>query len=173
MLDAPTWTTVLATLATATVGALFFFILSLYQSSMRDPHLPPGPRGSTTGVSGNLSQLPGASTGSMYPRLLQWAQQFGEIYSVKFGSTTGVVLSSAFAIEEVMEKKAFQTADRPSNALVDMIADGMDIVSARTGRSGACCHASLSCVNTRPMVRCYMAQPSKGHTPCVERERVQ
>ncbi|KAG8913572.1 hypothetical protein FRC02_005397 [Tulasnella sp. 418] len=77
----------------------------------REPLLPPGPP--TTPVLGNIAILPKTDT---YVKFNEWAKQYGEIFSLKVGSKTIIVLSSPEAIFHVMEKNGLITANKPSMA---------------------------------------------------------
>ena len=51
---------------------------------------------------------------------------YGDIYSLKIGPGTAVVLSSATAVREIMDKFSAATSDRPPTHIADVI----------TGREG-------------------------------------
>jgi hypothetical protein len=61
-------------------------------------------------------------------RFTSWAREYGEIFSLKIGSQTVVVLSSAQAVHEVMDKNSGVTADRPPNHFVNIMTDGLNLV---------------------------------------------
>ena len=54
-------------------------------------------------------------------RFTEWTRQYGEIYSLKLGSSNVVILGSVAAVKEIMEKKSGLIADRPRSALVDSV----------------------------------------------------
>ncbi|KAG8969002.1 hypothetical protein FRC03_004969 [Tulasnella sp. 419] len=92
----------------AVFALLGWLIFKLLKSGSRDRALPPGPP--TVPILGNIPILPKDNT---YLTFTDWAKQYGEIFSLKVGSGTTIVLSSLDAICEVLEKNGAITADRP------------------------------------------------------------
>ncbi|KAF9023921.1 cytochrome P450, partial [Hymenopellis radicata] len=76
-------------------------------------------------------------------RLTEWAAQYGSIYSLKLGSGTVIVLSSAAAVKELLDQQSWATADRFAFYLGDLVTDGMHLLLrnyddlGRTLRKGA------------------------------------
>ncbi|KAF9024635.1 cytochrome P450 [Hymenopellis radicata] len=60
-------------------------------------------------------------------RLTDWAARYGSIYSLKLGSGTVIVLSSATAVKELLDQQSWATADRPASYLTDLVTDGMHL----------------------------------------------
>lgn len=110
----------------------------------REPLLPPGP--ATTPILGNIAILPKKDS---YVTFNEWAKQYGEIFSLKVGPKTMIVLSSAEAINQVMDKNGLITANKPSLAhRVRIFGDDGAIGSVDYGKhlNYTCC---LPCQMTR------------------------
>ena len=57
-----------------------------------------------------------------YPyRLTEWAREYGEIYSLKLGTTTLIVVSSSRAIRELLEGSSAVTSGRPASHMLEII----------------------------------------------------
>ncbi|KAI0937993.1 hypothetical protein AcV7_003311 [Taiwanofungus camphoratus] len=110
--------TSMTTLLAAVVFAFFFLIFKLIRLGRRESFLPPGPP--TVPLLGNLHLFPKKD---VHFQFAKWAQEYGEIYSLKLGpSSTAVVLTSPSAIRELLDKNSSLTADRPSNHMADVVA---------------------------------------------------
>ncbi|KAK0657876.1 cytochrome P450 [Cercophora newfieldiana] len=68
------------------LGTILYLVLFI---GKRDPRLPPGPP--TLPILGNLHQIPTKRT---HLQFAKWAKEYGEIYSLKFGPGTSIVVSS-------------------------------------------------------------------------------
>ncbi|KAG8943873.1 hypothetical protein FRC03_002285, partial [Tulasnella sp. 419] len=79
--------------------ATIYGISRLIKIGARDPHLPPGPP--TVPLLGNLHILPLKDS---YLKFTEWAKQYGNVYSLKVGPQTMVVVSSLKSIYEIFEK---------------------------------------------------------------------
>ncbi|KAG8917897.1 hypothetical protein FRC02_002794, partial [Tulasnella sp. 418] len=90
------------------VGALTYFISRLSKIGSRDPHLPPGPP--THPIIGNLAILPPQNA---YLTYMRWAKIYGDIFSLKVGTQTLIIISSYEAANEILEKNSDITSDRP------------------------------------------------------------
>lgn len=64
-------------------------------------------------------------------RLAEWAKAYGDIYSLKLGSEDVIVLSSAGAMKEVIDKRSATTSDRPTSYLIDQVTNGLNFVFTR------------------------------------------
>ncbi|KHN94309.1 Cytochrome P450 [Metarhizium album ARSEF 1941] len=84
----------------------------------RDPKLPPGPP--TLPIIGNLHQIP---TTLAYLKFSQWAKQYGEIFSLKMGPETCIVLTSPRLVKQLIDKKSNIYSHRPVSYI------GYDIIS--------------------------------------------
>ena len=60
-------------------------------------------------------------------RFSDWARKYGEIFTLMMAHVPVIVLSSPEAIEEVLEKNAAATADRPDNHIVNVVCDGQNV----------------------------------------------
>lgn len=69
----------------------------------------------------------------LIPRFTDWAKEYGDIYSLKIGPGTVVVITSMEAVRELMEKRSGNTVDRPPNYIADNITGGLNMVLARYG----------------------------------------
>ncbi|KAJ6573872.1 cytochrome P450 [Mycena vulgaris] len=117
--------TVTASLCVA--GLIVYRILRI---GSRDKSLPPGPP--TVPLLGNLNIFPRFLA---YHQFSRWASEYGDIYSLKIGPGTVVVLQSSEAILEVMDRNSGSTSDRPPNHFVDIITTGHNLVLARYGKT--------------------------------------
>ncbi|KZT60971.1 cytochrome P450 [Calocera cornea HHB12733] len=99
-------------LLAASVGAWLVYNISTY--GRREKGLPPGPP--TSFLVGNILEIPPKRA---FHKLVEWAREYGEIYSIKFGHKTTVVLNSPTAVQAVMEKGSRVTQDRPTMWLFD------------------------------------------------------
>ena len=54
-------------------------------------------------------------------RFAEWTRQYGEIYSLRLGSSNVVILGSVAAVKEVVEKNSGLMSDQPRSALVDSV----------------------------------------------------
>lgn len=61
-------------------------------------------------------------------RYSKWAKEYGDIYSLKIGPGTLVVVSSANAFAEIIDKNSVITADRPPNFFADQVTGGLNMV---------------------------------------------
>ncbi|KAJ8072217.1 hypothetical protein PM082_015775 [Marasmius tenuissimus] len=110
-----------------TVVAIWLFT-KILKIGKRQLNLPPGPP--TVPILGNLHIFPTENT---HHKLTEWARQYGDIYSLKLGPGTAIVLTGMEAVEELMQKRSTNTADRPSSYIAEIITDGLNM-----GISGYC-----------------------------------
>ena len=67
-------------------------------------------------------------------RFLQWAQEFGEIFSLKLGSGTAVVVSSPRLIKELVDRKSSIYSNRPASYVsYDLITRGEHLLVMQQG----------------------------------------
>ncbi|KAL1736902.1 cytochrome P450 [Schizophyllum commune] len=86
--------------------------------------LPPGPP--TIPILGNLLQIPRSRA---HLRFAQWAKECGsDVITVKLGPQIAVVLSSARAIKEVLDKRSGSTSDRPSVHINTIVTHDHDVI---------------------------------------------
>lgn len=100
---------------------LLYFHLHLHRVGRRSPDLPPGPP--TWPLLGNLPHIP--IGGLLHERFFRWAKAYGDIYSLKLGNGTGVVLNSLEAVMEVLEKQSLVTSGRPTCTVGQEVSNGL------------------------------------------------
>ncbi|KAJ7489227.1 cytochrome P450 [Mycena latifolia] len=106
------------------VGALVSWAVALVlRSGRREKGLPPGPP--TVPLLGNAHLFGDGK--DLYLRVAQWARPYGDIYSLKLSSATMVVLSSATAIKQVVDKHGWAVSSRPPNYIGELCGSGGDI----------------------------------------------
>ncbi|KAL0574270.1 hypothetical protein V5O48_007678 [Marasmius crinis-equi] len=114
----------------STIGVLFavaaWVVSKLLNIGRREGYLPPGP--ATVPILGNLHVFP-----TEYPqhKFTEWARQYGDIYSLKVGPSTAIVITGIEAVKELMEKRSGSTVDRPQNHMVDKVTDGLNLALGR------------------------------------------
>ncbi|THU92382.1 cytochrome P450 [Dendrothele bispora CBS 962.96] len=86
----------------------------------REPNLPPGPP--TVPVLGNIHIFP---IKFAFFRLTEWARKYGDIYSIKIGPKTIIVLSSMKAVKELIDQQSGLTCDRPKSYMADTMHEGL------------------------------------------------
>ncbi|KAF9269294.1 cytochrome P450 [Marasmius fiardii PR-910] len=92
----------------------------------REHYLPPGPP--TTLLLGNVHKFP-----TVWPwiKLAEWATEYGEIYSLKLGPATVVIITGVDAVKDLMDERGAATSDRPKNWMIDAVTDGLNMAGAR------------------------------------------
>ncbi|ESK85932.1 cytochrome p450 [Moniliophthora roreri MCA 2997] len=117
-------------MSTALASLLFpllaWLLFKALRIGRRERFLPPGPP--TVPILGNMHVFP---TESPHLKFTEWAHEYGEIYSLKIGSSTIIVISSMEAAKELMDKRSSITSDRPKNHMVDKITNGLSLVCCR------------------------------------------
>ncbi|ESK85920.1 cytochrome [Moniliophthora roreri MCA 2997] len=106
---------------------VFLFLLAwLIQKTLktgrREKYLPGGPP--TVPILGNLHIFP---TEDPHLKFTEWAQQYGDIYSLKIGSGTVIVISGMEAASELMDRRSATTADRPKLHMVKRVTDNLNM----------------------------------------------
>ncbi|CAL1703919.1 unnamed protein product [Somion occarium] len=115
-------------MTTEAIGLLFIFLLwisyRLRKVGSREQDLPPGPP--TVAIIGNLDIFP---TVHPYLKLTEWAKAYGDIYSLKLGPKTVVVVSSPRAVRECIDLRGSTMSGRPYMYGVELIyGDAVDLV---------------------------------------------
>ncbi|KAG8941439.1 hypothetical protein FRC03_004541 [Tulasnella sp. 419] len=110
---------------------LIYAISRLSKIGSRERHLPPGPP--TLPLIGNLSILPLTDT---YIRFAEWAKIYGDVYSLKVGPETLIIISSLEAIDEILEKNGANTADRAKFEPVRRFAPSGQVAFTPYGKFG-------------------------------------
>ncbi|KAE8422719.1 cytochrome P450 [Aspergillus pseudocaelatus] len=97
------------------VGFLAIVLLARgLKASQRDAKMPPGPPGLP--LLGNLHELPWSKS---YLKMLEWSRKYGDIYSLKLGSTNVIVLSSADVVTELFDKRGAIYSNRPDSYIAN------------------------------------------------------
>ncbi|KAJ6598386.1 cytochrome P450 [Mycena vulgaris] len=86
----------------------------------RGQGLPPGPP--TIPLLGNAHMLGDGK--DLYLKVTEWARSYGDIYSIKIGSQTMIVLSSPTAIKQVVDKHGWAGSSRPGNYIAELSGSG-------------------------------------------------
>jgi cytochrome P450 len=94
--------------ALAVVITIGFIIYQLLQVGRRPKGLPPGPP--TLPIVGNLHQLPKED---VHVKFREWADQYGEIYSVMLGNQRMVVLNSPQVVKDLIDQRSNNYSSRP------------------------------------------------------------
>ncbi|CAL1707421.1 unnamed protein product [Somion occarium] len=100
----------------------------LWRIGSREQALPPGPP--TLPLIGNLHVFPQTRA---HLRLTEWARTYGEIYSLKIGSGTAIVVSSAKMARECFELHGATTSDRPAIHVIELVYKGLEMPWSRYG----------------------------------------
>ncbi|OQN96160.1 hypothetical protein B0A48_18075 [Cryoendolithus antarcticus] len=104
------------------------FAYALLTVGHRAKDLPPGPP--TVPLLGNLVQIPLKGAHFMFT---QWAQKYGEIYTLKIGSATACVLTSPRLVKQLLDKKSAIYASRPVSYVANLISGGDHILLMQYG----------------------------------------
>jgi hypothetical protein len=83
------------------VTALSFLLIPLLRMGSRPKTLPPGPP--TIPILGNLHLLPARDLHLQYQK---WAQEYGPIYSLIFGTKAMIILSSPDVVRDLLDKRS-------------------------------------------------------------------
>ncbi|KII89847.1 hypothetical protein PLICRDRAFT_40022 [Plicaturopsis crispa FD-325 SS-3] len=116
-----------AVLSVAAV-AVAFLVFKILRAGRRESFLPPGPP--TVPLLGNLHVLP---TTFAHYKFTEWAAEYGDIYSLKVASGTALVISSAKAVKELMDRNTGNSVDRPPLYWADQITGGLHLATVRYG----------------------------------------
>ncbi|KAL2163859.1 hypothetical protein VTH06DRAFT_3069 [Thermothelomyces fergusii] len=101
----------------AVAGAIYLVLFV----GRREPKLPPGPP--TLPIIGNLHQIPTRRT---HLQFWKWAKQYGEIFSLKVGPATSLVISSPRVVKQLVDKKSTLYSQRPPMYIGSGIITGGD-----------------------------------------------
>ncbi|KAL1745670.1 cytochrome P450 [Schizophyllum fasciatum] len=119
----------MSTISSTSIAATALTLVVSYKlirSCSREQGLPPGPP--TVPLLGNILQI---TTKDMYLRFTEWSREFGEIYSLKIGPSTVIVLSSPSSIKDVLDRQSAYTSDRPEHTLSELVTDGWNLFLSR------------------------------------------
>ncbi|KAI9827332.1 MAG: hypothetical protein M1819_006974 [Sarea resinae] len=105
------------------VAIVAFALYKFFTSARRDPRMPPGPP--TLPIIGNLHLIP---QHNLHRKFRDWQQQYGGIYSLKFGNKNVIVLCDRKAIHDLVDKKGLLYADRPDSYVGQLLTQGDHMV---------------------------------------------
>ncbi|CAL1707417.1 unnamed protein product [Somion occarium] len=100
----------------------------LWRIGSREQGLPPGPP--TLPLLGNLLVFPRTRA---HLKFTEWARSYGDIYSLKIGSGTAIVVSSPKMARECFELHGATTSDRPVLHVAELVYKGLEMPLARYG----------------------------------------
>lgn len=95
-----------STIVLALVGSVLLYKVFTY--GQRPKGLPPGPP--TIPVLGNLHQIPKRD---VHKKFKEWAEQYGEMYSLMLGSQRMVVLNSPRVVKDLIDSRSTNYSSRP------------------------------------------------------------
>ncbi|KIX05640.1 uncharacterized protein Z518_03612 [Rhinocladiella mackenziei CBS 650.93] len=106
-------------LAFFSIAAAVFLLQKILFTPGTKYHYPPGPKGIP--VFGNLFQMPQKYPG---PRLMEWAKEYGDMFTLKLGSRKWVFLNSTEAVRDLLDRRGRLYISRPVFAITQDIAFG-------------------------------------------------
>jgi hypothetical protein len=92
------------------VAATIALVIRLSQVGRRPKDVPPG--ASTIPVLGNLHLMP---KNEVHLQFQKWAKEYGPVYSLILGTKTMVVLNSARAVQDLLDKRSAIYFSRTGN----------------------------------------------------------
>ncbi|KAL9938011.1 hypothetical protein V8E36_003556 [Tilletia maclaganii] len=99
----------------------------------------PGPR--QLPIIGNIGQV---NPVRQHPQFYKWAQQYGEIFQLRFGNSKVVVLNSAKATVELLDRKSGIYSSRAGPHFAhDLMSQGQRMVFLDYGKEWKACRAAL------------------------------
>ncbi|KAK7687148.1 hypothetical protein QCA50_009651 [Cerrena zonata] len=116
-------------LSLTVLGVIVFWLVDrLRKIGSRESGLPPGPP--TLPLIGNLNIFP---TSRAHLKFTDWVRTYGDIYSLKVGPGTAVVISSPRRAKECFEQNSSTTSDRPAVYVGELAYQGIQLSLARYG----------------------------------------
>ncbi|KAF2129630.1 putative cytochrome P450 monooxygenase [Dothidotthia symphoricarpi CBS 119687] len=106
-------------IAIGVVVLVVLLVLKVRTIGCRGKDFPPGPK--TTPVLGNALDFP---TSFPHVKFSEWAQTYGDIFSLKILNRTVVVISSAAAVKHILDSNGAHTGNRPRSVLVQRVTNG-------------------------------------------------
>lgn len=106
------------------------FLSFLFWNAARPTRFPPGPW--TLPVIGNLLQF---NSKAPMKDLNQFAEKYGPVFSLYFGTVPVVFVHGLQAVKEVLVARGMEFADRPESPITDVTSKRKGIVSAQYGQS--------------------------------------
>ncbi|CAL1707418.1 unnamed protein product [Somion occarium] len=111
------------------LAIIFVWVVQhLWRIGSREQALPPGPP--TLPLLGNLHVFPQTRA---HLKFTEWARTYGEIYSLKIGSGTAIVVSSSKMARECFELHGATTSDRPAIHVGELVYKGLELPFSRYG----------------------------------------
>ncbi|KAF2637168.1 cytochrome P450 [Massarina eburnea CBS 473.64] len=95
--------------ALSTLGIIYAFF-KLLRFGRREKHLPPGPP--TYPIIGNAHLIVDKN---LYKKFKDWSEQYGEVFSLKIGRGTMIVLNSRRAVYDLIDKRSAMYSSRPND----------------------------------------------------------
>lgn len=106
------------------IGLIGFILTKALQYGRRPKGLPPGPP--TLPIVGNLHQLPAED---VYKKFKEWADEYGEMFSLMLGKQRVVVLNSPKVVRDLIDARSNNYSSRPGNYVgQDLISGGYRLV---------------------------------------------
>ncbi|CAI6338583.1 unnamed protein product [Periconia digitata] len=90
--------------------SVIYALVTLLRFGRREKHLPPGPP--TYPIIGNAHLV---VTKDLYKKFKDWSEQYGEVYSLKIGKGTMIVLNSRRAVYDLIDKRSAIYSSRPDD----------------------------------------------------------
>ncbi|XP_074647708.1 steroid 17-alpha-hydroxylase/17,20 lyase-like isoform X1 [Tubulanus polymorphus] len=106
------------------IALIFAFVLSKLLRRQSKFRQPPGPP--TWPIIGNLWEI--EKEDKVYLLLTKWAKQYGDVYQIKTGPKTVVILSSIAAVRDAFVKKQIDFSNRSRNVSNELQSDGYNDV---------------------------------------------
>ncbi|THV01080.1 cytochrome P450 [Dendrothele bispora CBS 962.96] len=94
---------------------LLWLLFRLARVGRRESTLPPGPP--TVPLLGNVNIFPKEFA---FFKFTEWAREYGDLYSLKIGPDTTIVITSMKAVKELMEQQSSLTSNRPKSYMMDV-----------------------------------------------------
>lgn len=105
-------------------GLIGFLLSKALQYGRRPKGLPPGPP--TMPIVGNLHQLPAQN---VHIKFKEWADQYGDMFSLMLGKQRVVVLNSPRVVRDLIDSRSSNYSSRPANFVgQDLISGGLRLV---------------------------------------------
>ncbi|ESK85428.1 cytochrome p450 [Moniliophthora roreri MCA 2997] len=119
---------------TFTVVSAFAYVLisvcawGFYLKFKHPGNLPPGPKGYP--IVGNLFQL---DVDRPWHSLLEWKKTYGDIVYIRLFNQDVIVLNSAKAAGDLLDRRAANYSDRPRLPVIECLTGGLDIAMMNHG----------------------------------------
>ncbi|KAF2820123.1 cytochrome P450 [Ophiobolus disseminans] len=101
-----------------------YVVVKLARFGRREKHLPPGPP--TYPIVGNAHL---AVDKDLYKRFKDWSEQYGEVFSLKIGKGTMIVLNSRRAVHDLIDKRSAIYSSRPQDPQYHIALKGENIAN--------------------------------------------